>query len=131
MTNRKIDADTVKALNLLRLAMAGAYHLPQEVREALRNLDNADVFREVDETSDVLAVRALVTKEVFDWLTSDDERFAAAVQDAVDLGTFRLKMDLLFADDHNFYPESGEFSETDMESLLRKVVTEAQRRDLV
>lgn len=46
--NPKIDEDTVNALRLVRSAMAGAYRIGPEVRAALRALDNADVFTDVD-----------------------------------------------------------------------------------
>lgn len=48
MSNPKIDEDTVAALRLMRIAMAGGYRIGPEVRAALRALDNADLFTEVD-----------------------------------------------------------------------------------
>lgn len=62
MTNHKIDEDVVTSLKLVRLAMAGAYRLPQEVRQALTVLDNADVFREVDEVAAELEDQRLLRK---------------------------------------------------------------------
>lgn len=46
--NRKIDEDTVISLRLVRIAMAGGFRLQPEVRAALRALDDADVFTDVD-----------------------------------------------------------------------------------
>jgi hypothetical protein len=43
--------EAVTAVNVLRVAAAGGYRLPPHVREAIKILDNAEVFRFADEAA--------------------------------------------------------------------------------
>lgn len=129
MTNRKIDADTVKALEIVRAAMRGAYRIAPEVCQALTDLDNADVFAEVDEVDDMLAVNVRIAEEVIDWLTSDHARFVRVVDAAWNPETFAATVAQLYAEDKGFHPDSGEFASSDVDALRQMVIAEVQRRD--
>lgn len=49
-----VTGDMIAAVSTLRVAALGGYRLPNEVRDAINTLDNADVFASIDEESDYI-----------------------------------------------------------------------------